>query len=111
MPFSAIEILPVSSETITQITSACSEIPNPALCRIPNVSPLSVVVAVSGRVQRAASIIFPLIITAPSCKGVLGKKIVRSKSFDKTAFNKSPVSENPLIPFDFTTTIKAPCWN
>ena len=61
----AIDILPVSSDTTTTIASDSCEIPAADLCLVP--SPLDILLSFdNGSIQAAALILFSLIITAPS---------------------------------------------
>ena len=68
---SAMEIPPVSSDTITITASECSLMPMPARWRVPR-SGLRFVLLVSGRTQPAAAMRPSRITTAPSCSGALG---------------------------------------
>src|SRR5512135_3319176 len=63
LPFIAIEMNPVSSETMIATASVSSVRPIPALCRVPSAL-LSSELSVIGRKQPAAAILLPLIMTA-----------------------------------------------
>ena len=75
MPSIAIEISPVSSETIMQAESEISLAPIAALCLVPYLQ-LSLGSFVSGKRTPAATILSLCTTNAPSCNGVFGKKIV-----------------------------------
>ena len=65
-PFSAIEINPVSSETTTTKASDISLIPIAALCLAPKILDIYSSFNGFGKKQEAATILFSLIIIAPS---------------------------------------------
>src|SRR5579863_922510 len=78
-PPTATLIAPDSSDTITAIASVSSVIPIPARCRVP-ICVDSTGFIDSGRKRAAAANRSFWIITAPSCNGALGRKIVASRS-------------------------------
>ena len=107
VPFSAIEIAPDSSETIIAKQSDLSDIPMAALCRVPS-SLLKLVLSVSGKKQAAAFILSSFIMTAPSCSGVFGIKILISKVLDTKPSILVPVSATSFNPVCLSKTIRAP---
>ena len=107
MPPIAIEILPVSSETISEIQSVSSEIPNAALCLVPNLL-LIFKLSLVGKTAPALVILSPWIITPPSCNGLLGKKIEISKSLDISAYIFFYFSIYSSKLLSLSITIKAP---
>ena len=77
-PFSAVEIVPLSSETTTTIASDSSVMPRAARCLVP-ISGKIIWLSVNGKIQPAASINVFCNITAPSCNGDSGLNIDNSK--------------------------------
>jgi len=107
VPSLASETLPVSSETIIAILSVSLEIPNAALCLVPNFLGICLSSA-NGKIQAAASILLLLIITAPSWSGVLGTNIFTNICGDTSEFNSIPVSAISVIFISLSITINAP---
>ena len=91
LPFWATEILPLSSETIIASESVFSVIPAAALCLIPKLDG-KLSFSIVGRTHLAALMVSPVIMTAPSCKGLFLKKILCKKMLDVLALIISPVS-------------------
>jgi hypothetical protein len=72
-------MVPVSSETTTTTASVSSVIPMAARWRLPSVRE-SAGFTVRGRKQAAAAMRLPCTTTAPSWSGVLGLKMLMSRS-------------------------------
>ena len=79
VPSSAIEISPLSSDTTTATASFSSVRPMAARWRVPS-SRLRRGCTVSGRKQEAAAMRPSWMITAPSCSGAVGWKMLTSRS-------------------------------
>ena len=85
------EILPVSSDMITAMESVSSVIPIPALCLVPKCGGRWGLDERGNRHEAAAILPFE-IITAPSCRAVLGSKMFTIRSNETLASNVIPVS-------------------
>ena len=106
-PFSAMEIVPVSSLTTKIKASHCSERPIAARWRVPS-SLERPAFSVSGSKQPADNNLFPRMIAAPSCKGVLTKKIFPKSSAVILASSFIPVSLMSFKPIRLSITKSAP---
>src|SRR5690554_1356240 len=85
-PLIASEMDPVSSDTTIVSESVISDIPNAALCLEPVVfSKFSLLDKI--KYAPAQIILSPRTMTAPSCSGVFGVKILTSNSLDTSEFN------------------------
>ena len=91
-PFSATEMLPVSSDTTTTIASEFSLIPIAARCLEPSCLFISSSFCGLGKKQPAASIIPSLIITAPSWSGVFGKNMFPNIAVEGMQLSIVPVA-------------------
>ena len=88
-PPDVVDIAPVSSETISVVTLAISDIPIAALCLKPYSFDISSFV-VTGSITLALSILFLLMTNAPSCSGAFLKNILLSNGADKLASIRIP---------------------
>ena len=87
------EMVPVSSETTRTAASVSSDRPIAARCLVRVWKGLRRRWAAGrGRRQAAATIVSPLMMTAPSWSGERGKKIETSRFFDRTAPISAPRS-------------------
>ena len=94
-PASATETMAVSSETTMTIASVSSLSPRAARWRVPrDRSPL--LACESGRMQPAPMMVSPRTITAPSCSGEYGVKMVASRSAVRRACMSDPLSMNAV---------------
>src|ERR1700730_13260679 len=91
LPATAMLIVPVSSEMMTATASVSSVIPIAARWRVPSWVERTGFME-SGRKQAAAAIRSRCTITAPSCKGALGRNTVASRSYDSLASSDTPLS-------------------
>ena len=98
---------PVSSETTIVMASLTSLIPTAALWRVPNSFGIKLL-SDSGKYALATAIFSFLIITAPSCSGVFGMKILISNSPVISASKSIPVSMYSSKPVLRSMVIKAP---
>ena len=90
------------------IASVTSVIPIPALCLKPRAGSISEL-SERGRMHPAATISFPLIIIAPSCKGEGGVNMVTIKGAETSAFIYTPpFSIYSLRPSFLSIAINAP---
>ena len=106
-PFSATDIVPVSSLTTTTSASHCSERPMAARWRVPS-SVESERFSVSGSRQPAAIRRLPRTMAAPSCSGVFGMKTFKRKSAVMRPSIWMPVALMSLRPMLRSMTMSAP---
>ena len=90
--------------------SDCSVTPMAERWRSPRLAE-TFLLDVTGRMQRAAMILFFSIIKAPSCKGLFLKKMFSIKALETIASKRSPVATVPGRRLSWVSTIKAPVFS
>ncbi len=99
--------MPVSSETTSDTASLCSVIPMAERCLAPS-SLARKEFSARGRKQAAANTLLPCTMTAPSCRGVLGSKMLTISSAVTRASILTPLSMYSCRPVFRMKTISAP---